>query len=335
MKFGKSIAPSIQKTPPMYTIESSINPSRPSDAQTKYEPAYGKDDKAPVRRRQTHSQQNSHEGIIAVQRRSEPWMERMSVSTKDLIWGSCNVKEEAFMTIRPKSPPLINTSSMAPEPLVKMARALSSLPGHSGKSLMPTENDLSWPSDRNPPRFRQDTIMDHVDVELRVQGLQTTLQRSISSDSTPDEPPLKFSDSFIASQKEMMVQIESSSSGPSSSERLLAGKASPARLPSPSAGSTKTMSPQRMASPKLSSPQRSSREETVNSMGCKVRIHDEERVYRAMDDGTASIIQCVGCSKHMMAASDIELVLCPNCGTLTPFEVGILSESVICGAESP
>lgn len=316
----------------MYKIESTISSSPSSEAELKYAAAYRKTDSGAVKRRLWHSQPNCHEGSAMIRCRSEPWMKRMSLSSKDLIWGSCNEKEEEFMDIRPKSPPLMGESDAVP--LMKMAAALSSLPGNPTMPLIPNMNDFSPQNKWNLPRFRQDMIMDHMDVEFRMRDLQTTLQRSISSDSMPEEPTLQYSDSFIAAQEKIMFQIKRESV-PSTPERRQGGGGwSPKRTAaSPCISTAKSFSPSRMSSPKQCLP-RYSREETLDSVGSKVLIHDEERVYRAMDQGTARIVQCVGCSKHMMATMDMELVYCPGCGTLTPFELGALPDRVFSGIES-
>lgn len=75
-------------------------------------------------------------------------------------------------------------------------------------------------------------------------------------------------------------------------------------------------------SDKHSYPSTTYHEQSFNERGSKVRIHDEERVFAAMTNGTARIVQCVGCSRHLLATRDIELVYCPVCHTITPMEIG-------------
>jgi hypothetical protein len=54
--------------------------------------------------------------------------------------------------------------------------------------------------------------------------------------------------------------------------------------------------------------------------GANIKVLDQERVYAALNEGSATIVQCIGCNKHMLATSDIHLILCPACGTLTPLD---------------
>lgn len=75
--------------------------------------------------------------------------------------------------------------------------------------------------------------------------------------------------------------------------------------------------------PFCSSSHTTTNEHTIGELGSKVRIqHDEARVYAAMKNGTATLVQCVGCSRHLLATRDVELVYCPGCGTITPIEIG-------------
>jgi hypothetical protein len=53
----------------------------------------------------------------------------------------------------------------------------------------------------------------------------------------------------------------------------------------------------------------------------KIKIFDQDRVYDAIDRGTAMVLKCVACGKHMLASDDIKLIFCPACCTLAPVEL--------------
>ena len=52
--------------------------------------------------------------------------------------------------------------------------------------------------------------------------------------------------------------------------------------------------------------------------GSRITLLDQDRVYAAIENGTATVLKCVGCSKHLLATNDVKLVFCPGCGTLSP-----------------
>lgn len=243
--------------------------------------------------------------------------------------------------LHPKSSSVSQSfGSMPSDPLAKMAAALSSIAGNHTRLSMPTNagSDLSIKCNQQQqhgglPRFRQDKIMDHGDVELKMQEFQTSLLRSMSSDSLPpsalEMPQLSYSHSFVASQREIMSQIvrDSESRISRDSEDNASFSLEQGATHSDTDGSSQmALSATRLLrSPEPSLPFLKYSEETLNGMGSKVRIHDEERVFAAMDEGTASLIRCVGCVRHMMATSDMKLVYCPGCSTLTPFGMGLVS----------
>lgn len=290
----------------MYTVHNhTIDHQR--DQGMKYDAAYRR---TPLKGESPRTDSQSlHESQSSVERKAQPWMKNVTLSKNDLMWDDCDEEEEQFMNI----PKLVSpTSPSRCTSLSSLAATLSSLPSLSNEP--PFRQHHSDSSDENDdvlsqqlPRFRQDLIMDHSDVELQVNSLQTSLQRSISSDSIPIpaliESTLNFSESFVASQKQILQHIQHNSASNSQSSLHLPNEQQPPSSPWSTSGN------------------QSFREETFDGNGSKIRIHDKERVYAAMNQGTARILQCIGCSKHMMATSDIELVFCPACGTVTPLDI--------------
>ena len=55
--------------------------------------------------------------------------------------------------------------------------------------------------------------------------------------------------------------------------------------------------------------------------GKHVKIHGKDRAYASLRNGQATIFQCVGCDKRLLAATDTKLLYCSECGTLTPTEI--------------
>ena len=123
------------------------------------------------------------------------------------------------------APPSLSPSSS----LASMAAALSSLPSmsmiepqllrHTASDSSSDENDI-MPSCQLP-RFRQDKVLDHLDVERQMGDLRTALQRSLSSGSIAmpplEEANLSFSESFVASQQQILEQIQNGSASNSQS----------------------------------------------------------------------------------------------------------------------
>jgi hypothetical protein len=336
----------------MYALQT-IPMNHPSgDAKLKYEATHRKADETIVGRPPREpSQKRRHEAISAVENRTKPWMKHLTLSSKDLIWGSCSSMEEEFMDVSTNhkssstsSPPVSPTSRSEshhhPEdPLAEMTAALSSLPGNHTKMAISAGNNLSLESDQHSfPRFRQDLIMDHDDVELKMQELQASLLRSTSSDSLPlmalEESSLSYSTSFVATQREIMSQIMRDSTSsfccfePRGGGDGGPGPTSRAATTNDTGGGSRVAPLRSMESKHSSLSSSTTREETLDGTGSKVRIHGEGRVFAAMDQGTASLLQCLGCSRHMMATNDMKLVYCPGCGTLTPFEMGLVPSNI-------
>ena len=66
---------------------------------------------------------------------------------------------------------------------------------------------------------------------------------------------------------------------------------------------------------------------STNVAGTNIKILEQDRVYAALSDGSAMMLKCVGCGKHMLATSDISYVFCPNCSTLSPVDLANESSS--------
>lgn len=276
--------------------------------------------------------QSQYRATIGPRRPSpvDSWRKHMTLSSRDLIWDSCDGKEHLFMSLQQDSKKDVASSS-----LFKMQEALAALPGSSFVFHTPTEGPLL--SDSNTtctttlssschsqadststgplPRFRRERIMDHDDVELCCQNLRppttalttTSLLRANSSDSfeVPDllETDLYCSESLMESQQRIMNLIQSEMVSQEDAIHL-----QPSSQEATITATTTTTT--------------TTREEIlVDGNGSKVRIHDQQRVYTAMDQGMARVIQCIGCMRHMMATQDSELIYCPSCGTLNPAEL--------------
>jgi len=55
--------------------------------------------------------------------------------------------------------------------------------------------------------------------------------------------------------------------------------------------------------------------------GKQVKIHGKDRAYASLRNGDATIFQCVGCDKRLLANQGTKLLYCTDCGTLTPTEI--------------
>ena len=62
-------------------------------------------------------------------------------------------------------------------------------------------------------------------------------------------------------------------------------------------------------------------EEPIEVPGTNIKIFNQARVYMAIENGTATVLKCIGCAKHMLATKDIKFVFCPGCGTLSPISL--------------
>lgn len=55
--------------------------------------------------------------------------------------------------------------------------------------------------------------------------------------------------------------------------------------------------------------------------GTQVKIHGKDRVYDSLENGNATVFQCMGCQTHLLACQGTKLLFCTECGTLTPTEI--------------
>lgn len=273
------------------------------------------------------SYKRRHRDISTIDIRLQPWMKNFTLSSKDLIWGSCDPIEEQFMSISN----VTNASVPIKSPSSPMISTKSSLSDN-----IPIATNSRDRHEHEYPRFRQDLIMDREDVDLQMLELQaTTLQRS---SSLSNSPPVSSPREKLALRAGVMDQTDPDfpfscesehakhvSCGQISADDEEQGQSvmeQGGRPPDRNAGGTRLY-----PSPYATT---STCEHTIDERGSQVRIHDEERVYAAMKNGTARLVQCVGCSRHMLATRDIELVYCPGCGTITPIEIGGLPDSPSC-----
>jgi hypothetical protein len=61
--------------------------------------------------------------------------------------------------------------------------------------------------------------------------------------------------------------------------------------------------------------------------GKKVKILNKSHAYAALNSGDASLFQCVGCHKALMASKTTKLLYCSVCGTLTPTDMDCASSA--------
>lgn len=115
-----------------------------------------------------------------------------------------------------------------------------------------------------------------------------------------DQPSLEFSESFVRDQHNILARIKEENESARGRNNNNNNHAT-ARRTHPAGR------------------KRSGRIQPIEtSIGRNIKLHDQDRVYAALHDGSATVIKCIGCSKHMMVTTDIKLVFCPGCGTLSP-----------------
>jgi hypothetical protein len=148
---------------------------------------------------------------------------------------------------------------------------------------------------------------DDVEVEtIRKRLSQATIEKE---ESTLMHSGLEFSESFVAEQEAILSRIQRKRS-----------KSPPVSIRNSNRQNTKRQSPVTGTLRRRLS--RSRYPESVEATkGSKIKIHDQDRVYDAINNGTAVVLKCIGCSKHMLVTKDSKLVFCPECGTLSPVKL--------------
>jgi hypothetical protein len=244
-----------------------------------------------------------HESSPAVEQADEPWMKHMTQNVSDLMNDKIDPKEEFHMRIPSGRTTNRASQSLSLSPINRRSTLMSTL-DDSPTIGPPQMTQLSDTSSSNgspfPQYYRLDRVVDSEDdIDREVEILLTALDRQklegCPQPRTCEELKLEFSESFVTEQQNILSRIQQ-------------------QPQSPAVGKNSTIA--------TDDRQSTVREEKVDAKGSKIRIHDQSRVYAAIKEGTAKVLKCIGCSRHMLATSDIKLVFCPGCGTLTPVEMG-------------
>jgi hypothetical protein len=176
------------------------------------------------------------------------------------------------------------------------------------------------------PRYSSFDTRDEEDIEDSLRAFQSQIAKvadtsdAASSCGTP--PYLRSSSSFIREQEAIWSDFQ------------------PKRASNPiEEDATRFMIEEDEASPRNSTPvdvapqprPTARRRDGVVQQeigGSRIKVFDQQdRVYAAVENGTATVLKCVGCSKHLLATNDVKLVFCPGCGTLSPVTLAKLLPS--------
>lgn len=310
----------------MYYLQT-ISPRETSDEALKYEATLrNANNKFVNRKTPSGSYKRHHDDLPIVHLQESNWAKNCTLSSKDLIWGSCSPREEEFMSIADAVSRLPLCMTLNQHNLTETAAAFFSLMDNPPTIAIPTEV-----FEQGYPRFRQDLIMDREDVNQKLLEFQTVMLRksnSSESQSTTISPETKKSASEtcvdlkngIVPQK--MCYLTTMPSSDKQETTPLLDDTTTAHTSNDFHLATFSTPPMPAETQDFSSKQPQD-ENTVNLNGARLRLHDEQRIYAAMDDdGNVGVVQCIGCSRYLLATSDIKLVYCPGCGTITPLEIG-------------
>jgi hypothetical protein len=297
--------------------------------------------------------------VIDFSEKQAPWTRNMSLSMRNLLADDDEMidpKEEQHMTI---SPPPTTTTASARGPFLppfgdhhEMAARKNSPLGHDSIELQRQDpmmvHDYDYNAAAEPPTFPQwpeeeedcctTTCISPPRNKNKQRRPATTGTNNGSNpsqartDMSPQaaasklkELSLKASESFVAEQEAILKQIQ----------QQPGGEQPPRRHPAPQdeddeAEQHTSRRPSRRMTTAQRPPQHSGGTKTNKKEGgssssyTNLKIIGQERVYAAIDKGTATVVKCLGCAKHMMTTKDIKLVYCPGCGTLSP--VSLLTE---------
>jgi hypothetical protein len=130
-------------------------------------------------------------------------------------------------------------------------------------------------------------------------------------------------EAFLEEQRKIMEQIEKNKAGNQASGAAARAAAFDQRSTAAVAqvAASYDNSSSRSRPKKSSSSHRSSGVGTVNlGEGIEAPLHGSELTQKAIDDGTALIVQCMSCSNWMQVTQDAEVMFCPICQTVCHVE---------------
>jgi hypothetical protein len=213
-------------------------------------------------------------------------------------------------SVMPTPPPLDNILPPPPEDPMMM--------------MMPSAPAASAPSFED---LLGGTTMQQPSSEFHPPPLPPPFEESQPAALDIDESILNALDpaereAFLEEQRKIMEQIEKEKSG----NRASGAAARAAAFDQRSSAAVAQVAAAydgsgRSRAKKSSSSRRSTGGTTVNlGEGNEVPLHGQEKTQKAIEDGTAIIVQCLSCSNWMQVTGEAEVMFCPICQTVCHVE---------------
>jgi hypothetical protein len=137
----------------------------------------------------------------------------------------------------------------------------------------------------------------------------------------------KEREELLAEQMKIMEQIEKAKQNDNSSEaaaRAMSFNQRSSAAVAEVAGRIDRPAARSAARPKESKPSATSRSAAGQTVaigeGEEVPLHGQETTQKAIEDGTALVIQCISCQNWMQVAQNANLMFCPVCQVVSPVE---------------
>jgi hypothetical protein len=276
---------------------------------------------------------HSNDASLKAGKRAAAWKECVSLNMRDLLSEYVDLAAENHMVMPSKPKKELSVKRiqyMVPaHALSKNRRYERSPPGSRRKSL--PQHDRLQPIKRKQsqsfddlrkteeqyPRCSLDTYEKEDIEDSLLQACQSRIAKvaDTSSEASNGNPYLRSSSSFIREQEAIWSNFQPKRASDPIEEdanrfMIEEGEASPRN----SAPAADAAPPQ--PRPTARRYEGVSVQQEVGSS--RIMVFDQDRVYAAIENGTATVLKCVGCSKHLLATDDVKLVFCPGCGTLSP-----------------
>jgi hypothetical protein len=278
-----------------------------------------------------HSNDASCSLKAAGKRAAASWKECVSLNMRDLLSEYVDPAAEKHMAMPPKQKKELGvkrTQYMVQAHALSKYRHYERSPGSPPRKSLP-QHDRLQPITRKQsqsfddlrkmeeqyPRYSLDTC-DKKDIEDSLQAFQSRIAKVADTPNEASDSGAPYlqrsSSSFIREQEAIWSDFQPKRASGRIEEdanrfMIEENEASPRNS---------TPAPDVAPQPRPTARRHEGVQQEVG--GSRITVFDQDHVYAAIENGTATVLKCVGCSKHLLATSDVKLVFCPGCGTLSP-----------------
>ncbi|KAG7358650.1 hypothetical protein IV203_015239 [Nitzschia inconspicua] len=218
-------------------------------------------------------------------------------------------------SVMPPPPPMDNI--LPPPPEDPMMMMMPNAPAASAPSFEDLLGGSSIQQEFHPPPMAPPTFEE-------TQSAALDIDESILNALDPAER-----EAFLEEQRKIMEQIEQekmSKQAPGSAAARAAAfdqrsSAAVAQVAASYEGSSRSRPKPKSSSSRGTANRSAGRITTVNlGEGTEVPLHGQEKTQKAIEDGTAVIVQCMSCSNWMQVTVEAEVMFCPICQTVCHVE---------------